>query len=529
MAGRTTLFLILLAAGACTDASLYSIEGGGANLPDRAGLEGVFCAPSPTGRHFPTRILFLVQGGAGVEPDVRSQVVGAIEAALKRYTNPSIRYGLVAYNAFAFSQIPGGFGEPTKMATALARYTSFSQDGPLSLANALHLAESLTSGAMLGQCPGTRARTRYSVVLLAFEPDPTSSCGALPPDDPCVEAAACAECLAVRQAERIRDLEEKYGAGQITIQPLYVPLGEPDESARRQAAVIAEAGGTRERVADLAGLESALLGLNLAGLDRPVRLRTVVAFNRQARARAGELLPDSDGDGIADGDEPGAGTDPGSSDTDGDGLLDGIELLVGLDPLVPDAIKGCTPGVDEDRDGLTSCEERLLGTEDCMGDTDGDGVPDLVEALSGSNPLQHEQSLDTDRDGFPNLDELRWHTDPLSNDPAFAGSRAYTYQAEELAPPPAGSAEAAADPCPGRPRYRVRFGNIGLVETRETPEREAGANDIYLYAVFAPEGDSGLGALARFRAEPVVFLAPSTRRPPDPTIALFEEDLETRP
>lgn len=49
--------------------------------------------------------------------------------------------------------------------------------------------------------------------------------------------------------------------------------------------------------------------------------------------------PDTDGDGVADGDEtPIYGTDPLSADTDGDGASDGNELFwTKTDPLVPDA------------------------------------------------------------------------------------------------------------------------------------------------------------------------------------------------
>jgi hypothetical protein len=48
--------------------------------------------------------------------------------------------------------------------------------------------------------------------------------------------------------------------------------------------------------------------------------------------------PDTDGDGVADGDEPNLyGTDPLNEDTDGDGLSDGEELFgIYTDPLVRD-------------------------------------------------------------------------------------------------------------------------------------------------------------------------------------------------
>jgi hypothetical protein len=50
--------------------------------------------------------------------------------------------------------------------------------------------------------------------------------------------------------------------------------------------------------------------------------------------------PDSDSDGILDGDEVNRyGTDPQNGDTDGDGLWDGEELLTaGTDPLLADTV-----------------------------------------------------------------------------------------------------------------------------------------------------------------------------------------------
>ena len=46
------------------------------------------------------------------------------------------------------------------------------------------------------------------------------------------------------------------------------------------------------------------------------------------------LDPDSDQDGLLDGQEITLATDPLDPDTDGDGILDGDEISFGLDPLV---------------------------------------------------------------------------------------------------------------------------------------------------------------------------------------------------
>ncbi|MCA9514351.1 MAG: hypothetical protein KC635_05370, partial [Myxococcales bacterium] len=122
---------------------------------------------------------------------------------------------------------------------------------------------------------------------------------------------------------------------------------------------------------------------------------------------------DADGDGLSDDREAGLGTDPARADTDGDGLNDREEvegLVVGgvrcsgpTNPLLADTdsdgvddstearrCDGVTdpndPGVDDDDDGLLSDRERVLGTSDLAADTDGDGVDDPVELAIGTDP-----------------------------------------------------------------------------------------------------------------------------------------------
>ncbi len=78
--------------------------------------------------------------------------------------------------------------------------------------------------------------------------------------------------------------------------------------------------------------------------------------------------PDSDGDGLLDGQEVGLGTDPGNWDTDGDGLNDGFEEGIGTSPF----------DADSDNDGLLDSAE-VLGsnpTNPLDPDTDADGLCD---------------------------------------------------------------------------------------------------------------------------------------------------------
>lgn len=119
--------------------------------------------------------------------------------------------------------------------------------------------------------------------------------------------------------------------------------------------------------------------------------------------------PDTDGDGVADGDEINIyGTDPFYWDTDGDGLGDGQELYeLRTDPLVfngdgaaasetvsapapesqaMDASGTATSAGDSDGDRLSDADEAALGTDPGSPDTDGDGYYDGDEAALGTSP-----------------------------------------------------------------------------------------------------------------------------------------------
>ncbi len=114
--------------------------------------------------------------------------------------------------------------------------------------------------------------------------------------------------------------------------------------------------------------------------------------------------PDSDGDGLSDGDEVHKyHTDPLKFDTDGDGLSDGDEVLrYHTDPLK----------IDTDGDGLSDGDEVLkYHTDPLNKDTDGDGLSDGDEVLKyHTDPLKK----DTDGGGVDDGTEVARGTDPLN-------------------------------------------------------------------------------------------------------------------
>lgn len=119
------------------------------------------------------------------------------------------------------------------------------------------------------------------------------------------------------------------------------------------------------------------------------------------------LLPDTDGDGLLDGDEINNSpkTDPTDPDTDDDGLLDGSESNLPLNLTVngcagspPTSVSTSPIDRDTDDDGLTDGGEwRFTGTDPSNPDTDCDGLEDGYEVnTSLTNPTDE----DTDSDGY---------------------------------------------------------------------------------------------------------------------------------
>ncbi|MDB4256172.1 hypothetical protein N9848_06000, partial [Flavobacteriaceae bacterium] len=118
-----------------------------------------------------------------------------------------------------------------------------------------------------------------------------------------------------------------------------------------------------------------------------------------------EIDPDDDNDGIPDGSDP-FPLDPNNSpDSDGDGLNDNVdpdddndgysdvtENGTGSNPLDPNSIPG-----DVDNDGLPDVDELALGTDPNDPDTDDDGVSDGQDPW----PLDPNKGRDTDGDGLP--------------------------------------------------------------------------------------------------------------------------------
>jgi len=110
--------------------------------------------------------------------------------------------------------------------------------------------------------------------------------------------------------------------------------------------------------------------------------------------------PDLDGDGIADSED---------NDTDGDGLLNVDEKALGSDILIKDTDKdGKLDGEEGNKD--TDGDGKADVIESAKLDSDNDGVVDELDS-ENDNPAN-----DSDGDGFSNIDEKNANTDPLDKD-----------------------------------------------------------------------------------------------------------------
>jgi hypothetical protein len=158
-----------------------------------------------------------------------------------------------------------------------------------------------------------------------------------------------------------------------------------------------------------------------------------------------------DGDPEVDGDEDGFCDCP---DRDGDGRCDYADL---------------------DGDGLHDCEEIFYGTARNGGDSDADGLADLLEVRFRSSPVEEDRETDLDWDATPNGIEVRTAGDPWCDDAAVRSRGAYRYAVEEL------GLQDGSRTC-----YRAEIENITLVPTAANASVEVypgnGWNRVLVYA-----------------------------------------------
>ncbi|WNZ63538.1 VWA domain-containing protein [Myxococcus sp. MxC21-1] len=274
--------------------------------------------------------------------------------------------------------------------------------------------------------------------------------------------------------------------------------------------------------------------LGLGALDyssfasRNVMKTLMVESLSSAPGDTGRVL-DSDGDGVPDSIDNSftLKTNTFVADSDGDCLGDGFEYRredQGFRAANDLDARGCNPASpltpncvcrDTDGDGLSQFAEDYLRTRTGIVDSDGDGVPDGLEARWGLNPLENSVSgLDTDGDGIPDAQELRAGSDPTRRDKAFHERFGYQYETRIAEVRPDGSL------C-----YDFTVSNLQLV----TPPDRAGVKQGYnLFKVwFAEAPESGVSTdygVWRTACAWAQYAPPSVRVPVGPELAFEDAD-----
>ncbi len=222
---------------------------------------------------------------------------------------------------------------------------------------------------------------------------------------------------------------------------------------------------------------------------------------------------------------------PTSSDSDGDCLDDGFEARradQGFKPANDLDARGCdpksplTPGCvcrDTDGDGLSQFAEDYLETRAGIVDSDGDGMPDAMEARYGLDPRTPNVSdIDTDGDGIPDAEELRAGSDPTRRDTDFYERYGYQYSVTVTEKRDNGST------C-----YDFTVSNLQMVTPPIRAGEQQGYNLFKVWFAEAPESgvatDYGVWRTACAWAQ---FAPPSVRVPASAELSLAYTDQDAQ-
>ena len=162
-------------------------------------------------------------------------------------------------------------------------------------------------------------------------------------------------------------------------------------------------------------------------------LDEIIVINKSSLWNGEYLIPDTDGDGMSDILEATSGSNLFNPDSDGNKVGDLVEYKLNGSPCLHPACNpslamnyACTnaeKNADLDRDGLSDCEEKLLGSRKELFDSNHDDLPDdlALRFNLGLEPTDPQDAHDNrDADSRDNYYEIK-HDLPISfnNDKLF--------------------------------------------------------------------------------------------------------------
>lgn len=456
------------------DTALQGCGPGATGCPDCAAVGsaamcvGPECGGSKCGTCLPlcdTAVVGCRPGDPPPCPDCPNSASSCLNGICSTLLDPGVEFGIVRFGANAqpltrnADNVEGFTNDPSQLVTALPQLAN--SNGVTNYEAVLDRALQMVRDdirRLRDTNAGSLSRTKYTIIFLTDgRPDPqinsTEDWDNLAPEIASAMLSGAGASPAqfqqynipgriLRRVNELLGLEALHGLGDVTLHTALLtdPLQPPHK--RDQAIALLQ---QMRRVGDGTfrnfpnGEEINFLHVDFSTLNRVFQLKNFIVSNLNARPLGLITLTDSDGDGLDDPTEDRIGTTVAALDSDADGFSDTLEHFFrasGADALDPkDA--DCTLSTndqdgdgrpdDSDGDGLLDCEERFMGTNRNLFDTDADGVPDNVEVRFGTNPVANDVLDDLDFDGMPNGDELRLHTDPNEDDAAHRSRFSYRY------------------------------------------------------------------------------------------------------
>lgn len=445
-----SIALWAFALSGCTETSLYS-----PSLPrkeaNRLALSGRVCTEDPVEARFPVRLVILADQAAGplfAEFDPAGQrntiMRGFVQSTLN---DPDTAVAVVGYAGRARKLAPteGDFTRnPSALFNAINQLSlpeaCLNVDQCRDLREGLRTARTLIEGDLARQPAGVAVLTQYVVLIVAAGfPVPVAMAADCCSDVQCVAEAGdslsrtCEAQILTQDVVELREAVEAAGAAGLRVHAIHFgaegveTLDDAMQAGLEQ--ITFAGGGVYQRFNNIGGLTAS--SLELLNLRTVLGAKVLVASNLNALPTSNGPISDSDADGMGDDEEGLLGTDPTSPDTDQDGIGDLVEVLTGFNPFEADDPTACLALErfrDQDLDGLTDCDEALLGTEDTLVDSDGDGMSDRLEMVAATDYLNRDTETDTDGDGVSNGEEIRQHSDPRSTDAREHLSSGYRYE-----------------------------------------------------------------------------------------------------
>lgn len=403
-------------------------------------------------------------------PQCPNSTSRCISGVCSKLLDPGVEFGIIRFGANAqpltrnVDGVEGFTNDPSQLVTALPQLAN--SNGVTNYEAVLDRALQMLRDdirLMRDTKAGALTRTKYAIIFLTDgRPDPqingSEDWESLAPEIASAMLSGTGASPAqfqqyniagriLRRVNELIGLKALHGLGDVTLHTAL--LTDPLQPPHRRDQAIALLQQMR-RVGDGTfrnfpnGEEINFLHVDFSRLNRIFQLKNFIVANLNARPRGLATLTDSDADGLDDETEERAGTFIAALDTDGDGFSDTLEHFFrqsGADPLDPQDAD-CTLSTndsdgdgrpdDSDGDGLLDCEERFMGTNRNLFDSDADGVPDNLEVRFGTNPVANDVLDDLDFDGMPNGDELRLHTDPNEDDAAHRSRFSYRYDVKRV-------------------------------------------------------------------------------------------------